>query len=123
MKTTEKFLFNFHLFDGEGAGRDASTAASEQGKSTERTEYGRPKGNEQQGQVGTDTKDQGENLEAEFAELISKGGRFHDIYGKKVSDTVQERFKNQTDLQAQVDSITEGLSPLFMNYGLKEGEE
>ena len=35
------------------------------------------------------------------SELIGKGGKYHDIYGQKVSDAIQQRFKNQSNLQAE----------------------
>ena len=118
-----KLVFDFHLFDGEGGGEggDASTAAPESGK--EIVEYGKPKDNGQQpSQVGTDTGHEEPNLHAEFAEFIGKGGRYHEVYGQKVSETIQDRFKNQADLQGQVNRIAEDLSPLFMNYGLESGD-
>ena len=118
-----KLVFDFHLFDGEGGGEggDASTAAPESGK--EKVEYGKPKDNGQQpSQVGTDTGHEEPNLDAEFAELIGKGGRYHEVYGQRVSETIQDRFKNQADLQGQVNRIADDLSPLFMNYGLESGD-
>lgn len=120
--STSEFAINFHLFDGEGAGAaEASTPSLEQG--AERVEYGKSKGDEQAtSQVGTDTGSEAPDLDAEFAELIGKGGRFHDIYGQKVSETIQDRFKNQADLQGQVNQIADDLSPLFMNYGLESGD-
>lgn len=117
------FLYDFHLFDGEGGeGATASTAGSEQDVQP-RVEYGRSKGEGQaKSQVGSDSASEGSSPEAEFAALIGKGGKYHDIYGQQVSKAIQDRFKNQKDLQGQVDQISEDLSPLFMNYGLKSGD-
>lgn len=138
--------FDFHLFeDGGGAGASAGAGASEGSgygqeasdfarsigmdlpdssklESKKRTEYGRSQDNGAEGQVGSDNSGQGKSLEAEFAELVGKGGRYHDIYGQKVQDTIQSRFKNQQDYQAQINSIAEDMSPLFMNYGLETGD-
>ena len=120
---TEKRLYDFHLFDGEGAGAEASTAASEQTESKPKVEYGKSKGEgAAPSQVGSDNAAEGRTPEAEFAELIGKGGKYHDIYGQMVSNVIQDRFKNQRDLQGQVDQISNDLSPLFMNYGLKPGD-
>lgn len=124
------FAMDFHLFDGEGGmgapGADtASTQGSEQGID-ERPQivYGKdPTGNgPAMSQVGADNMQQGMTPEAEFAAMVGKGGRFHDIYGQMVSNVIQDRFRNQADLQAQMNSISEGLSPLFMNYGLETGD-
>ena len=139
--------FDFRLFDdgggtGESAGTGASTGGDGYGEEArafaksigmdmpsasestpkQRVEYGRSEGNGEDGRVGSDTGEQGKTLEAEFAELIGKGGRYHDIYGQKVQDTIQSRFKNQQNYQAQINSIAEDMSPLFMNYGLETGD-
>ena len=117
------WLYDYHLFNGEGGGEGATastTAPSEPAK--ERVEYGKAKGNDgANSQVGSDNGGQN-NLDAEWKTLTGKGGKFHDLYGAGVSKAVQERLKNQADLQGQVDQITEDLSPLFMNYGLKSGD-
>ena len=114
-------LYDFHLFDGEGAGADASTAGFEQTQKPQKVEYGKSTGNDPApSQVGSDNR--GNSPEEEFAALIGKGGKFHDLYGQQVSKAIQDRFKNQKDLQGQVDQISNDLSPLFMNYGLKAGD-
>jgi hypothetical protein len=121
-----KYAYDFHLFDGEGgmAGATASVPGSAQGIDEQpQIVYGKdPTGNGQaMSQVGSDNAAQ-VNPEAEFAALVGKGGVYHDIYGQMVSNAIQDRFKNQADLQAQMDNISEGLSPLFMNYGLETGD-
>ena len=114
-------LYDFHLFDGEGAGADASSAGFEQTQQPQKVEYGKSTGNDPApSQVGSDNR--GSSPEEEFAALIGKGGKFHDLYGQQVSKAIQDRFKNQKDLQGQVDQISNDLSPLFMNYGLKAGD-
>ena len=123
----EKMMLDFYRFDGEGGGAAApggegsGQEASAQAQSERKIVYGK----EDMGgasQVGSDNGSQAEDLEAEFAELIGKGGRFHDIYGQKVSETVQNRFKNQSDLQAEMDQMNEGLAPLYSNYGIRSGD-
>ena len=136
---------NFHLFDGEGAsdggggglGPEASAflesigepsankrkeSSAEPKADLSNVQYGRAKSGEERtsGQVGSDQ--QAMSIEDEFAELIARNGRYHDIYGQKVSEAIQQRFKNQANLQAQVDGISNALSPLFANYGLKAGD-
>lgn len=120
-----KIILDFHLFDGEGGGEGAGETAStsEAKQDVTKIQYGKSVGEDQTPrQVGSDNGGQAEDLEAEFAALIGKGGRFHDIYGQKVSGVIQDRFKNQADLRGQVDQINEKLSPLFLNYGLKPGD-
>ena len=123
--TNEYFRWDFHLFDGEGGGDagegTASQSASKQDVKT--IQYGKSAGEDQTpSQVGSDNGGQAEDLEAEFAALIGKGGKFHELYGQNVSNVIKERFKNQANLQAQVDGINDNLSPLFMHYGIKPGD-
>lgn len=58
----------------------------------------------------------------EFAELIGKGGKYHDAYGKAVANAVQQRFKNQADLQSTLDSYNDTLAPMYKRYGLETGD-
>lgn len=139
MLNKTEYPFRFDLFEGEGSGlgAEASAFAEEIGMTdysqkkrsdadssadtSTRVEYGKAqKGDATADRVGGDQTP--EDLGAEFAELIGKGGRYHDIYGQKVSEAIQGRFKNQADLQGQVDQINEALSPLYMNYNLKLGD-
>lgn len=129
---------NFHLFDSNGGsggssggpGAEASAfldslpggnkkaAAS---KPEAYVEYGKPSGNEVASQVGTDDT-QPQDVGAEFAELIGKGGKYHDVYGQHVADAIQNRFKNNADYQAQIGSYNQALAPLFAKYGLDPGD-
>ena len=122
----DKRILDFFLFDGEGGGEGSGATASSSGSEQEgqqRVEYGKPStGNGQTSQVGSDRSGQAQDLDAEFAALVGKGGRFHEVYGQKVSSAIQDRFRNQADLQGQVNQISEDLSPLFMNYGLESGD-
>lgn len=126
------------MFDGEGAtagdglGAEASAFMSEisgeqpTGKPEENAqiEYGLPlEGELEADPVGTDKQAEAElSLEDEFAGLVGKDGKFHDLFGKKVSDAVQNRFKNHADLQAQVDTYEGAIAPLIQKYGLKQGD-
>ena len=131
---------DFYSFDGEGDGSGLGAEASafmaeigmedpfsqqmQPGADSERIEYGIAPGDEAQAsQVGSDTAaDEADDLDAEWEALTGKGGRFHDMLGQIKSQTIQERFKNQADLQGQVNQISDDLAPLFLNYGLKAGD-
>lgn len=124
--THKRKAFDFFRFDGEGAEGATASAESNQQEKVKPSEmqYGKSQqGEASPSHVGNDNRgNETEDLNAEFAELIGKGGRYHDIYGQRVSDAIQDRFRNQENLQAQVDSITDGLSPLFLTYGLEAGD-
>lgn len=120
----EKMILDFHLFEGEGGG-EAGATASQPGSTQDikTVQYGKSAGEGQaNSQVGTDNGTGANDLNAEWEALTGKGGKFHDLLGQRVSGAVQERFKNQADLQGQIDQISEGLTPMFMNYGLKLGD-
>ena len=123
--TIKEFRWDFHLFDGEGGG-DAGegTASSSESKQDVKTiQYGKSAGEDQTpSQVGSDNGNGADDLNAEWEALTGKNGKFHDMLGQRVSEAIQNRFKNQADLQAQVNGIADDLSPLFMNYGLEQGD-
>lgn len=121
----DKFILDFHLFDGEGGGEAGATASSsESAQDIKEVQYGKASPSEGNGQansqVGSDNS--APSAEQEWASLVGKGGKFHDLYGQSVSNAIQERFKNQRDLQGQVDEIANNLSPLFTNYGIQHGD-
>ena len=124
--TIEKFRWDFHLFDGEGGGDagEATASSSESKQDGQKIQYGKSSEGEGQtpSQVGSDNGSGADDLSAEWEALTGKGGKFHDMLGQRVSSAIQDRFKNQADLQAQVNGIADDLSPLFMNYGLKPGD-
>ena len=116
------WLYDFHLFDGEGSGAEASQAGFEQaqGEKKPQIEYGKPSGDDPApSQVGSD---KGNEAEDRIAKWNAIKGEFKDLYGQDVSNAIQHRFKNQADLQGQVNQIANDLSPLFMNYGLESGD-
>ena len=119
----DKMLFDFALFDGEGGAEGGATASSSDSKQdVKQIQYGKSKGDDQTpSHVGNDNSAQ-DDLSAEWKALTGKGGKFHDLYGQGVSEAVQNRFRNQQDLQGQVNQIADDLSPLFLNYGLKSGD-
>lgn len=57
-----------------------------------------------------------------FADLIAKGGKYHDEYGKAVSQAIKDRFKNQADYKSTIDGYEDAVSPLFAKYGLEPGD-
>ena len=118
------FIFDFHIFDGEGGAEAGANASQSDAKQdVKNVQYGRSEGEAQtSSHVGSDSSTQTNDLSAEWKALTGKGGKFHDLYGQGISEAVQNRFKNQQDLQGQVDQIADGLSPLFMNYGLNTGD-
>lgn len=123
--TQKDYILDFHLFDGEGGGAEGATASTPGSEQDNKTiVYGKSKGDGQApSQVGSDNKgNETMDLDAEWKALTGKGGKFHDLYGQGISAAVQDRFRNQQDLQGQVDRISEDLSPLFMNYGLDAGD-
>ena len=113
-------LYDFHLFDGEGGEGAAEASSAESTQDTKRIEYGRSEGEgSAPSQVGTDN---GNEADDRIAQWNAIKGEFKDLYGQDVSNAIQHRFKNQADLQGQVDRISNDLSPLFMNYGLRAGD-
>lgn len=142
-----KTMLDFHLFDGDGAGdgagvgsegfgAEASAFMEEIGMeppegattgSEPTVVYGLgdgPEGFEGGSQLGTDNTPAQVQMdpEAEFAELIGKGGRFEHIYGQHVANAVNQRFKNAADWQGRVNAYDDALAPLFAKYGLKVGD-
>jgi hypothetical protein len=138
---------DFHLFDGGGAGdgagdggngfgAEASAFMQEIGMNLadDATAGAEPtivygvedfsEGSTSGSQLGTDTQAQVQNVdpEAEFAELIGKGGRFEQIYGQHVANAVNQRFKNAEDWEGKVNAYDDALAPLFTKYGLKVGD-
>lgn len=114
------YKLSFTLFDGEEGGDTASTAEPEQ--DVRRIQYGKSTGSngDANSQVGSDNE--AVDLEAEFAELVGKGGKYHDIYGQKVSGAIERRFKNQQDTQKELDRITDSFSTLFARYDIEPGD-
>ena len=119
MKTKE-WLYDFRLFDGEGGEGAAEASSAESQQDIKKVEYGRSEGEgSAPSQVGSDN---GNAADDRIAQWNAIKGEFKDLYGQDVSNAIQHRFKNQADLSGQIDQISNDLSPLFMNYGLKAGD-
>lgn len=140
----------FRLFDGDGGdgGADGGSISAEarafadsigmsdysQDTSDGGVEYGLPVDGEGEGQVGTDTGangqtqntltnvDTAESLEAEFNQLIGKGGKFAELYGQKVQGAINSRFKNAQDWQGQLEATNDAISILYSKYDLEVGD-
>ena len=141
----------FHLFDGDGGdgGADGGSISAEarafadsigmseysQDTSEGSVEYGLPVDGEGEGQVGTDTEanrqegqsvstgtETAESLEAEFNQLIGKGGKFAELYGQKVQGAINSRFKNAQDWQGQLEATNDAISILYSKYDLEVGD-
>lgn len=68
--------------------------------------------------VATDTAEQPvATADDEWDTLIK--GKFKDQYGKAVNDAVNKRFKNQKDLQGQIDAIDPIIRTLAQQYGIQ----
>ena len=53
----------------------------------------------------------------------AKKGEFKDLYGQDVQNAIRDRFKNQADLQGQLDSIQPMLDALMKKAGVDSVEE
>ena len=116
----EILLYDFHLFDGEGGEGAAEASSAESTQDAKKVVYGKSEGESSApSQVGSD---KGNEADDRIAKWNAIKGEYKDLYGQDVSNAIQHRFKNQADLQGQVDKISNDLSPLFMNYGLKAGD-
>lgn len=145
----DNFKFRFDLFDGDGGGDGASSSGAEGSFDTGLGDYANefykrigggddadylgtasasqdndpqveeadasPLGKDNEQQVGTTPAD-------EFAELTKRGGKYHEEFGKAVSQAVEKRFKNQADLKSTMDKYDSALSTLYQRYGLQAGD-
>ena len=118
----------WHLFDEGGDASGASEFMASIGMndsdisgSADRVEYGLPEDGGADDPVGGD-QNEGTSLEDEFAELIGDGGKYEELYNKRVADTIQNRFKNQTQWQNVTMAYENAVAPLFMHYGLEIGD-
>jgi hypothetical protein len=71
------------------------------------------------GEVDTTTE---EEAPQSFDDLIDSNPEYKDALGKKIQDAVSKRFKNQKDLQKQLDKLAPGLDILAQKYGLEANE-
>lgn len=114
----------------ESLGRTKEGAQSTSSSTEPTVLYGKAakEGEGEQGPVGEDGNTANINANSqeseadEFAKLIAKGGKFHDQYGQAISQAIQQRFKNQGDLQSTVDKTNSALAPMYQRYGIKSGD-
>lgn len=128
--------YHLHLFDGEGGSTGGSMGASTPG-GAETTTASSPSGESQQPQViygkadveaegndhvGSDPDGEASapnetpDLDAEFDELIK--GKYKKQFGDRMQQGIQNRFKNSTDYEGQVNQYNEAVAPLMAMYGL-----
>lgn len=135
-----KFNFNWSLFDGEGNASSGSQSGlgaeadkflaslggeerTDNNDTTESPEVAYGLDTEESDNSASESESQEEiSPEEEFAELVGKNGRFHELYGKAVSDAINNRFKNQSSAQERVDSYEDALAPIMRHYGLERGD-
>ena len=68
------------------------------------------------GQNGVETSAEAPNLAEEFDSLIAD--KYKDVFGAKVKEIIQNRFKNTTDYEGQVNQYKEAVAPLMQMYRL-----
>lgn len=138
-----KTILYWNLFDGEGGEGNASADGSQMGLGpdadkflaslgggelsdngglTETSEVATGEVLENPDTEVTEPEENQVSLTDEFAELIGKNGKFHDLYGQAVSEAIQQRFKNQADMKETVNSYDDVLSTLFHHYGVESGD-
>lgn len=128
-----KFYFDLSMFDGAAAGSDggeggpASHSSGED--SGQEVVYGKQSDGKADGDEGEGSDDQvaagqddstEEDADSEFEELIK--GKFKEQYGKHVQDAINHRFKNQQDLNAEIDDMNDSLTPLYQKYDIEYGD-
>lgn len=123
----EKVRLNLHRFDGGEGGASDSGTANVEGNQVEDSNSGEPqevvygKQPEKGSEGSKDGEDKsGDDLNARFDELIK--GEFKDVYSQRISDTINQRFKNQNDFQQELESYDEALMPLYEHYGVEVGD-
>lgn len=82
--------------------------------------YGqKPQAQEKTGQAPAQPQE--DTIQARWDAL--KKGEFKELYGQDIKNTIQERFKNQRDAQAQLDGMQPMLNALMQKAGVKTVEE
>lgn len=131
MKKEIRKMLHLHMFDGAVGGAAASEGSEGASGSEANAEttvvYGKVEAGAAEGQNGTDTEDaEGEgtniepNLDAEFDELVK--GKYKEQFGKRMSEGIQNRFKNQSNYQKQLGQWEDATAMLMAKYGLKAGD-
>lgn len=109
------------MFDETDGGGDASTGdTGASGTAAEPTVvYGKGDDAGDASQVGSDGISE-EDSEESFESLIK--GKYKEQYGQKVQETLAQRFKNQEDINKQLNAYRDATAPLFMKYGVGNGD-
>lgn len=114
VKTNKLLVVDLSLFaEGAAAIGNATSSAD----SSLATKGNAPKvvyGKQEQAQP-TEQQDNSTDLEAEYEEAIK--GKFKDIHEARIKQTINQRFKNQPNLQAELDKTTPILERLKEKYG------
>lgn len=121
---------HLHMFDGAavGAASEGSEGASGTEANAEPTVvYGKAEAGAEDGQNGTDTQNaeggdesNEPDLDAEFDELVK--GKYKDQFGRRMSEGIHNRFKNQENYQQQLDQWSDATALLMARYGLAAGD-
>lgn len=140
MINLKEFILDLHMHDGAAAaGGDAGTGGegnspAQTSGAKPRVEYGKAEGSAPEGGDGTTAGSQAgvaagnggvqtqqRDLNAEFEEMIK--GDYKDAYKQKMQAALDRRFKNQNDLQGQIDEMSSVLDPLMDMYGIDDYNE
>lgn len=87
----------------------------------QRTPAEQPAQTEQQAETpqAEEPENPASDLEARWKEL--KKGEMRELYKRDVQETIQKRFKNQTDSQATLDMLMPAINKLAKQRGIEEG--
>lgn len=116
------FTLDLQMFDGAAAGAEGGAEGQKESLASSQAEgsepeviYGKTDG-EDQGRFANDSGST-DDAEARFNELIK--GEYKDIYGQKVAEAVQRRFRGQQDLQNRLELADEFINQLSSMYGVE----
>jgi len=119
-----KRTLDLRLFDGAAAGAEGGAEGSKESLANSQAEeskpeviYGKTDG-ETQGRFANDNGDSTADAEARFNELIK--GEYKDIYGQKVQEAVQRRFRGQQDMENRLSLADDFIGQLSSMYGVED---
>ena len=97
----------------------AGIATGGQGNGSQAGNVGEGQGNQAEGVPQAQEQKQ-QTPEQEFDELIK--GKYAQQYQLRMQNAISDRFKNQADLQGQLDGLKPMLDALAKQHGVKEGD-
>lgn len=100
---------------GEGSNESLASSKAEGGAGQE-VVYG--KSESANSHLANDSGDSTADTEARFNDLIK--GEFKEVYGQKVQEAVQRRFKGQQDMQDRLDMANDFIGQLGSMYGVDD---